>query len=150
MNKTKSLIVIFLTLLLLNACGTVAEGLGGSKKKGSDEFLVEKKAPLILPPSFDELPEPGEKADENITSTKEEISSIEEIINKSSSTDTSEKNNNLKNSIEESIIEKINKKKIKKVSLDETLEEAIEEKTKIPKKEGFFRRLKNKFNNLEH
>ena len=150
MNKTKSLIVIFLTLLLLNACGTVAEGLGGSKKKGSDEFLVEKKAPLILPPSFDELPEPGEKADENITSTKEEISSIEEIINKSSSTDTSEKNNNLKNSIEESIIEKINKKKIKKVGLDETLEEAIEEKTEIPKKEGFFRRLKKKFNNLEH
>ena len=150
MNKTKSLIVIFLTLLLLNACGTVAEGLGGSKKKGSDEFLVEKKAPLVLPPSFDELPEPGEKADENITSTKEEISSIEEIINKSSSTDTSEKNNNLKNSIEESIIEKINKKKIKKVGLDETLEEAIEEKTEIPKKEGFFRRLKKKFNNLEH
>ena len=150
MNKTKSLIVIFLTLLLLNACGTVAEGLGGSKKKGSDEFLVEKKAPLILPPSFDELPEPGKKADENITSTKEEISSIEEIINKSSSTDTSEKNNNLKNSIEESIIEKINKKKIKKVSLDETLEEAIEEKTTMPKKEGFFRRLKKKFNNLEH
>ena len=150
MNKTKSLIVIFLTLLLLNACGTVAEGLGGSKKKGSDEFLVEKKAPLILPSNFDELPEPGEKADENITSTKEEISSIEEIINKSSSTNTSEKNNNLKNSIEESIIEKINKKKIKKVGLDETLEEAIEEKTEIPKKEGFFRRLKNKFNNLEH
>ena len=150
MNKTKSLIVIFLTLLLLNACGTIAEGLGGSKKKGSDEFLVEKKAPLILPPSFDELPEPGKKTDESITSTKEEISSIEEIINKSSSTDTSEKNNNLKNSIEESIIEKINKKKIKKVSLDETLEEAIEEKTEIPKKEGFFRRLKKKFNNLEH
>ena len=150
MNKTKSLIVIFLTLLLLNACGTVAEGLGGSKKKRSDEFLVEKKAPLILPPSFDELPEPGKKADENITSTKEEISSIEEIINKSSSTDTSEKNNNLKNSIEESIIEKINKKKIKKVGLDETLEEAIEEKTEIPKKEGFFRRLKKKFNNLDH
>ena len=150
MNKTKSLIVIFLTLLLLNACGTVAEGLGGSKKKGSDEFLVEKKAPLVLPPSFDELPEPGKKTDENVMSTKEEISSIEEIINQSSSTDTSEKNNNLKNSIEESIIEKINKKKIKKVSLDETLEEAIEEKTEIPKKEGFFRRLKNKFNNLEH
>ena len=149
MNKTKSLIVIFLTLLLLNACGKVVEGLGGSKKKGSDEFLVEKKAPLVLPPSFDELPEPGKKTDENVMSTKEEISSIEEIINQSSSTDTSEKNNNLKNSIEESIIEKINKKKIKKVGLDATLEEAIEEKTKIPKKEGFFRRLKKKFNNLE-
>ena len=150
MNKTKSLIVIFLTLLLLNACGTIAEGLGGSKKKGSDEFLVEKKAPLILPPSFGELPEPGEKADENITLIKEETSSIEELINKSSSMDTSKKNNNLKNSIEESIIEKINKKKIKEVSLDETLEEAIEEKTTMPKKEGFFGRLKKKFNNLEH
>ena len=107
-------------------------------KKRIAEFLVEKKAPLILPPSFGELPEPGEKADENITSIKEETSSIEELINKSSSMDTSKKNNNLKNSIEESIIEKINKKKIKEVSLDETLDYILKKFSELSKKEGFF------------
>jgi len=43
MKKINSLTIILLSLLLLNSCGTVAEGLGGTKKKGSDEFLVEKK-----------------------------------------------------------------------------------------------------------
>ena len=42
-----------------------------AKKKGSDEFLVEKKAPLVLPPSFGELPEPGKKKVENTVSTEE-------------------------------------------------------------------------------
>ena len=110
MNKTNPAIAIFLTLLLLNACSSIVEGLSGSKKKGSDEFLVEKKAPLVLPPSFGELPEPGVKTDENTASTEENISSIEEIINQSSSVGTSKENNDLNDSIEKSIIEKINEK----------------------------------------
>jgi len=146
MKKTNLIITIFLTLLFLNACSTVSEGLGGSKKKGSDEFLVEKKAPLVLPPSFGELPEPEKKTDENVLSTKEDTSSIGGIINESSSSDISNENNDLNNSIEKSIIEKINKKKIKEVNLDEV----IEEKTEMPKKKGFFQRLRTKFNELDH
>ena len=141
---------IFLFLLFLNSCGTVAEGLGGSKKKGSEEFLVEKKAPLVLPPSFGELPEPGMKTGENLISTKKDTSDIEEIINQSSSTKTKTNNDNLTNSIEESIIKKINDKKIKEVSLEETLNKNIEEKPETLKKVGFFGRLKAKFNNLDH
>ena len=110
MKKIKSTIIIFLALLLLNACGTVSEGLAGSKKKGSDEFLVEKKAPLVLPPSFGELPEPGKKAETDISSTKKDYSSIEKIINQSSSTNNNKENSDSNNSIEESIIEKINEK----------------------------------------
>ena len=86
MKKTNPLIASFLILLFLNSCGTVAEGLGGSKKKGSDEFLVEKKSPLVLPPSFGELPEPGKEPEENIISDKKDTSDIEDIINQSSST----------------------------------------------------------------
>ena len=70
MKKTNPLIASFLILIFLNSCGTVAEGLGGSKKKGSDEFLVEKKSPLVLPPSFGELPEPGKEPEENIIPEK--------------------------------------------------------------------------------
>ena len=88
MKKTNPLIASFLILIFLNSCGTVAEGLGGSKKKGSDEFLVEKKSPLVLPPSFGELPEPGKEPEENIISDKKDTSDIEDIINQSSSIQT--------------------------------------------------------------
>jgi hypothetical protein len=150
MKKTKSLIAFFLILLFLNSCGTVAEGLAGSKKKGSDEFLVEKKSPLVIPPSFGELPEPGKEPEENIISEKKDTSDIEDIINQSSSTSTSEKSDDTKNSIEQSIIKKINEKKVNlKEAAEINLDEAIEENEKT-KKKGFFKRLKNKFNNLEH
>ena len=149
MKKTNPLIASFLILLFLNSCGSIAEGLGGSKKKGSDEFLVEKKSPLVVPPSFGELPEPGKKPEENIISDKKDTSDIEDIINQSSSTNTSEKSDDTKNSIEQSIIKKINEKKVNlKEATEINLDEVIEENEK-PKK-GFFGKLKDKFNNLEH
>tara|TARA_E500000178_G_C16825838_1_gene663719 strand:- start:586 stop:834 length:249 start_codon:yes stop_codon:yes gene_type:complete len=55
------------------------------KRKSSDEFLIEKKSPLVLPPNYGELPEPqknysNQKSEEK---EKETISSNEEIkINK--------------------------------------------------------------------
>ena len=150
MKKNNPLIASFLIILFLNSCGSIAEGLGGTKKKGSDEFLVEKKSPLVLPPSFGELPEPGKQREENIISEKKDTSDIEDIINQSSSTSTSEKSDDTKNSIEQSIIKKINEKKVNLIETTETnLDEAIEENEKT-KKKGFFKRLKNKFNNLEH
>ena len=150
MKKTNPLIASFLIILFLNSCSTVAEGLGGSKKKGSDEFLVEKKSPLVLPPSFGELPEPGNEPEENIISDEKDTSDIKDIINQSSSTDASKKSDDTKNSIEQSIIKKINEKKVNLIEDTETnLDEAIEENEK-PKKKGFFKRLKDKFNNLEH
>ena len=108
MKKTNLLTIIFLSLLLLNSCSSVVEGLGGTKKKGSDEFLVEKKSPLVLPPSFGKLPEPGVKIPNNEESTKKNTSSIEKIINQSSSKNTTNENSDLNNSIEKSVIEKIN------------------------------------------
>ena len=149
MKKTSPLLSSFLILLFLNSCGTIAEGLGGSKKKGSDEFLVEKKSPLVLPPSFGELPEPGKEPEENIISEKKDTSDIEDIINQSSSTSASEESDDTKNSIEQSIIKKINEKKVNlKEATEINLDETIEENEK-PKK-GFFGKIKDKFNNLEH
>ena len=145
MKKTNPLISSFLILLFLNSCGTIAEGLGGSKKKGSDEFLVEKKSPLVLPPSFGELPEPGKEPEENIISDKKGTSDIEDIINQSSSISTSEKSDDTKNSIEESIIKKINSKEAREINLDEII---VKENEK-PKK-GFFGKLKDKLNKSDN
>ena len=151
MKKTNPLIASFLILIFLNSCGTVSEGLGGSKKKGSDEFLVEKKSPLVIPPSFGELPEPGKEPEGNIISDKKVTSDIEDIINQSSSTSTSEKSDDSKNSIEQSIIKKINEKKVNlKEATEINLDETVEEENEKPNKKGFFKKLKDKFNNLEH
>ena len=150
MKKTNPLIASFLVLLFLNSCGTIAEGLGRRKKKGSDEFLVEKKSPLVLPPSFGELPEPGKEPEENIISDKKNTSDIEDIINQSSSTSVIETSDDTNNSMEQSIIKKINEKKINLTEATEiNLDETIEENEKL-KKKSFLERLKYKFNNLEH
>jgi len=119
--------------------------LGGSKKKGSDEFLVEKKSPLVIPPSFGELPEPGKEPEENIIVDKKDTSNIEDMINQSSSVNTSE-SNVAKNSIEESIIKKINLKEAREINLDEII---VKENEK-PKKKKFFKKLKNKFNKSDN
>ena len=106
MKKIKTILFTFSTLLMFNACGTVI----GDNRKGSDEFLVEKKAPLVLPPSFGELPEPGTEAKDNEESAKKNQLSIEEILGKKPSTDINKENSNLDKSIEKSIIDKINEK----------------------------------------
>ena len=151
MKKNKLTLAIFLTLLLLNSCGSVGEALGGSKKKGSDEFLVEKKSPLVLPPKFGELPKPGKESEKNIISDKKGTSNIEDIINQSTSVSISEKNDDAKSSIEESIITRIKKKKSTlKETTEINLSETVEEENEKPKKKGLFKKLKDKFNNLEH
>ena len=63
------------------------------KKNNTDEFLVEKKSPLVMPPDFNELPIPKEieiqkDINENefkllITQDNQEIKSNEKDINKS-------------------------------------------------------------------
>ena len=50
-----------LVLMFLTSCGTLKSGFVNSKKDNSDEFLVEKKMPLKMPPSFNELPKPIDK-----------------------------------------------------------------------------------------
>ncbi len=69
MKKFKILISLYLVLLLLNSCGTVKEGFQNPKKNSSDEFLIEKKSSLVIPPEFKELPIPDQN---NVTDQKKE------------------------------------------------------------------------------
>ena len=55
MNK---LIIYFLILSFLSACESAREGFTLKKKDNSDEFLVEKKNPLVMPPNYENLPKP--------------------------------------------------------------------------------------------
>ena len=96
---------LLLTLFyILSACQSMEDALTLKKKNNTDEFLVERKSPLVLPPNYGELPLPGEeiseeKKDENneiqVTLNNEEIKINETIENSSPS------------SLEKSVLEKI-------------------------------------------
>ena len=104
MIKRKTLFFMFM-FFLLTSCGTwdsFKRGMTGEKLESTDEFLVQKKDPLILPPDFEELPTP----DERIVATQE-ISSFEKKLEISSSTEDVSLSGS---STEESILKKIKKK----------------------------------------
>ena len=93
-------------LLLLLSCGLVKEGFQNPKKKSSDEFLVEKKSPLVMPPNFNELPVP--KIDQNVENTNN--NKIKEILeDKENKLDSNSEITEMNNIFEENLIEKIKK-----------------------------------------
>ena len=88
---------------LLASCSSIKESVG-SKKKNSDEFLVEKKSPLLMPPDYNDLPVPNSEDVKN----KDEDNQVKKLITKSNTTDSNfNKSNNSKSSFEELLIEKI-------------------------------------------
>ena len=53
------IIIFFLTTACAESWQSVKKGLGGEKRTSTDEFLVRKKEPLVMPPKWKNLPEPG-------------------------------------------------------------------------------------------
>jgi len=88
MKKYKYLIYISITSMLLFSCGTVKEAFDPSKNSG-DEFLVEKKSPLTMPPNFDELPTP-QNNEENDQGQKKDLELLITNIDKSKKQSTEE------------------------------------------------------------
>ena len=72
MKQFKFYILIAIALLF-SSCSSLKEGFVNQKKNNSDEFLVEKKSPLVMPPDYNELPIPNE---ENINKESNEIKSL--------------------------------------------------------------------------
>jgi len=97
------IIIFFLTnILFLSSCGTAKKAFINQKKNSSDEFLVQKKSPLVMPPEFNELPDPEIKkvvAEENNTDLQNLIKNKSENLKK--------KGNDKNQNFETSILEKI-------------------------------------------
>ena len=99
------IIILFKLFLFLLSCGAVKEGFSNQKKNSSDEFLVEKKTPLVMPPNYNELPEPKINQQE-ITEEKNPIKSLlikEDDPLKDNEIDDKDKK------LEDSLLEKIKK-----------------------------------------
>ena len=106
MNKFFKFSKLLLLLLFLYSCGSLGEALQGKKRSDQgDEFLVDKKNPLSMPPDFDKLPKPGEA---NVKSTKDienDQSNIKNLLKNTGDENVS--NSDESSSIESSILKKI-------------------------------------------
>ena len=77
-KNIKFLLLIILSGILLTSCGSVQKAFDPKNTNTSEEFLVEKKYPLSIPPSFEELPVPlNEKID-----NENQTNNIEQLITK--------------------------------------------------------------------
>ena len=101
----KKIVFLFIIYLAVVSCQTLDEAgkiIRNEKITNTDEFLVKKKDPLIMPPNYEDVPKP-----ESIKEVKKEKKDIKKILR-------APKNNNsssIKNSTtEESIINKIKNK----------------------------------------
>ena len=106
MSKLIKINKLLFLMLFLYSCG-VGEALQGKKRsEQGDEFLIDKKNPLVLPPDFDKLPKPGEASIKSTKDIKSDQSNIENLLKKSKIEDDTSSSEQ-STSIESSILKKI-------------------------------------------
>ena len=95
---------ILIVIFLLTSCNGLKEArkvLRNEKITTTDEFLVKKRNPLVLPPNYEELPIPG--------SIKEAKENQEEKIKKILKAPEVQETKKSSSSLEKSILNKIRK-----------------------------------------
>jgi hypothetical protein len=100
-NIKSSLLIIFSTIFI-SSCGSVQKAFDPQNKNTSEEFLVEKKSPLSIPPSFEELPVPSNEK----VNKESQINNIESLITEESNNEKLETVESDKD-FEQSILDKI-------------------------------------------
>ena len=102
--KKNNIFVILFMMLVVTSCQSVKNALSGVKQENSDEFLIQKKNPLVLPPDFTDLPEPFEESTEvtevQIEEDIEKLLQVQDSINTTNNTSDS-------SSIESFVLKKI-------------------------------------------
>ena len=102
MKNIKFLILMILGTIILSNCGLMQQAFDPQNKNTSEEFLIEKKSPLSMPPSFEELPVPSnEKIDQ-----ESQINNIESLITENNNNEKLETTDSDKD-FEQSILDKI-------------------------------------------
>ena len=102
------IIIYFITILFLHSCTGVQDALEGKKRSDNpDEFLVEKKNPLTVPPDMNKLPIPLDEEENKSKINDQETLDIEKVFNSEESKNSNNKSSG-ENSLEKTILEKIN------------------------------------------
>ena len=97
-----SIFLILITTMLSN-CGSVQKAFDPQNKNTSEEFLVEKKSRLSIPPNFEELPVPSDKK----TDEQSQKNNIESLIKENNSNDENLETDESNKDFEQSILDKI-------------------------------------------
>ena len=98
-------ISIYLSVILIgmSSCQGLKDGLEGNKKsKSSEEFLINKKSPLVMPPDYSKLPLPENNSNQN---EKSQDFDLKKVLEKNSNNQKNKTQTN--KSFQKSIIEKI-------------------------------------------
>ena len=103
MKKINILLIFLISIFIFNSCTTLRDGFSSQKKNSTDEFMVKKKSPLVMPPEFDELPVPEEV--NQILENNEETDIKKLITNNENSLNENSTNQNT--DFESLILEKI-------------------------------------------
>ena len=105
MKKIKKILLNCILISFLHSCGggsDAAKVLKNEKITNTDEFLVRKRDPLILPPDYNNLPEPN-SVNKSKKNNGNKINKILKLPDQSTSAGTGS------SSVEESIIKNIRK-----------------------------------------
>tara|TARA_A100001234_G_C12556370_1_gene355443 strand:- start:89 stop:397 length:309 start_codon:yes stop_codon:yes gene_type:complete len=94
--KYKILSILIITILL-SGCENIQRQLSMEKKENVDEFLIQKKNPLVLPPEFSKLPKPTDEI--NRVKDEEEEIDLSKVLKKSDETKISNQSTDLEKSI---------------------------------------------------
>tara|TARA_B100000401_G_C52467814_1_gene559658 strand:- start:106 stop:408 length:303 start_codon:yes stop_codon:yes gene_type:complete len=89
--KYFNIILLLATFILFNHCQGLRDSLEGKNIKTTDEFLVKKKDPLILPPDYDKLPMPKSEKSRETKSLQSVFKNSEQSDEKSGTTSELEK-----------------------------------------------------------
>ena len=102
--KKNNIILILLMMLVTASCQTLKNAVSGAKQENSDEFLVQKKNPLVLPPDFNDLPVPYDKS---VKATEVQIEEdIEKLLGMENNTENTNQESD-SSSIESFVLKKI-------------------------------------------
>jgi len=104
MNIFKKFILLNF-ILLLASCSTMKSAFVNEKKNNTDEFLVEKKSPLVMPPDYNELPIPKEKIEQTDINENE----FKTLITQTNQDTKSDSNKDVNKNFEELLLGKIKK-----------------------------------------
>ena len=105
MKKNKfALLTFFGLFFLLCSC----EGLTGGKKDNTDEFLVQKKNPLVLPPDYNDLPLPKDYKIKDDQSSANIDNEIKKLLESEEKDNVSNNDSAGDSSLEDSIIKILN------------------------------------------
>lgn len=97
MRLIKIIISFSLIFVLFTSCQSLKRTLSMQKKESVDEFLIQKKNPLTLPPEFSELPKPKDEL--NTEELENENLDLSEVLGKSKSKDVTDPTSEIEKSI---------------------------------------------------